>query len=230
MSLIKTIIVEDDLQIAEIQSRFIAKVEGFELVGIANSIAEASDLVEVFSPDLILLDIQLADGNGLEFMWQIRKQTRNVDFILITAAKEADSLQQAIRGGAQDYILKPMNFTRFNSALENYRKFKDKLMDVTALEQNVVDELLHHGNDVKVDIANKAVPKNIDELTVDKVQSAIKQYEGESLSAEELGIRIGMSRTTARRYLEYLASIDWVKPNLVYGSVGRPERLYFKNY
>ena len=62
------------------------------------------------------------------------------------------------------------------------------------------------------------------------MQSAIKEYDGESLSAEELGNRIGMSRTTARRYLEYLASIDWVKPNLVYGSVGRPERLYFKNF
>jgi response regulator of citrate/malate metabolism len=229
MKAINTIIVEDDPQIAEIQSRFIARIEGFEVKGIANTLEEATDLIEVFKPELVLLDIYFAEGNGLDFMWKVRQQTRSIDFILITAAKEANTLQEAIRGGAYDYILKPMSFNRFQSALNNFKTFKNKFNDVGELEQNVVDELLHSGTNEDQSKQLVRMPKNIDQITTQKVEEAINNHNAKSISAEELGQMIGMSRTTARRYLEYLASVNVVTPNLVYGSVGRPERQYFRN-
>jgi len=226
---INTIIVEDDPQIAEIQSRFIARIEGFEVKGIANTLDEAEDLISVFKPELVLLDIYFAEGNGLDFMWKVRQHTRSIDFILITAAKEANTLQEAIRGGAYDYILKPMNFNRFQSALNNFKVFKNKLNEIGELEQNVVDDLLHSGNSDEQFTQSTRMPKNIDQITAKKVEEAILKHKAKSISAEELGKMIGMSRTTARRYLEYLASINVVTPNLVYGTVGRPERQYFRN-
>tara|TARA_R110001583_G_scaffold7879_5_gene38528 strand:+ start:25872 stop:26570 length:699 start_codon:yes stop_codon:yes gene_type:complete len=229
MKNIKTIIVEDDPQIAEIQSRFIARIEGFEVKGVANTLDEAEDLIDVFKPELVLLDIYFAEGNGLDFMWKVRQQTRTIDFILITAAKEANILQEAIRGGAYDYILKPMNFNRFQSALNNFKTFKNKLNEIGELEQNVVDDLLHSGNSEDQPTQPTRMPKNIDQITAKKVEEAILNHKAKSISAEELGQMIGMSRTTARRYLEYLASIHVVTPNLVYGTVGRPERQYFRN-
>lgn len=228
MNPIKTIIVEDDPQIAEIQSRFISRVEHFELVGIAHTLEDAADLVDVFSPDLILLDIHFEQGNGVDFMWQIRQKSRQTDFILITAAKEAETLQDAIRGGAFDYILKPMNFTRFQGALESYKQFKHKLDKVQDVNQNDVDELMHTQTGQDTQANAERMPKNIDAITVAKIKKALDEHQNESISAEELGQIIGMSRTTARRYLEYLVTVNSVTPNLVYGSVGRPERLYFK--
>ena len=229
MTILKAIIVEDDVQIAEIQSRFISRIEGFELQGIANTLEEAEELIDVFTPDLVLLDIHFAEGNGLDFMWNIRQKTRSIDFILITAAKDAHTLQSAIRGGAYDYILKPMSFHRFQSALNNFKNFKHKLDIAGDLEQNDVDELLHLGtNEDEVKLSEK-IPKNIDKITIKKVKKAIFSHQSESISAEELGKMLGMSRTTARRYLEYLSSLNIVSPNLEYGSVGRPERLYFRN-
>ncbi len=73
------------------------------------------------------------------------------------------------------------------------------------------------------------MPKSIDPLTLDKVEDVIKQLgTEEGINAETMGARVGISRTTARRYLEFLVSRHVVTPNLVYGSVGRPERLYFR--
>ena len=49
----------------------------------------------------------------------------------------------------------------------------------------------------------------------------------DGITAEALGLEVGVSRSTARRYLEYLASEKLVYAELIYGTVGRPERRYF---
>ncbi len=71
-------------------------------------------------------------------------------------------------------------------------------------------------------------PKSIDPLTLEKVEDEVSKLDDDGVNAENMGLQVGISRTTARRYLEYLVFKGTVKPNLVYGSVGRPERLYFQ--
>ncbi len=61
------------------------------------------------------------------------------------------------------------------------------------------------------------------------MRELLKQ-QNEGITAEELGKLLGASRTTSRRYLEYLISIHEVKAELVYGIVGRPERKYYVVY
>ena len=73
MDNLSVVIAEDDPKIAEIQSRFIEKIEGFEVVGIGNSIAESEEIIDVFRPDLVLLDVYFPDGNGVDLLWKIRK-------------------------------------------------------------------------------------------------------------------------------------------------------------
>ncbi|MDX1553556.1 MAG: response regulator, partial [Marinobacter sp.] len=92
MTTIRILIAEDDRRIAEIQRRFVEKLEDVELCGIAHSLADARDLIDVMAPDLILLDIYFPDGSGLELLRELRAQDSGSDVILITAAKEVDSL------------------------------------------------------------------------------------------------------------------------------------------
>lgn len=87
MAPIRLLIVEDDRQIAEIQKRFIERLDKVQLCGIAHSLADARDLIEVMKPELILLDVYFPDGNGLDLLRELRAADSSIDVILITAAK-----------------------------------------------------------------------------------------------------------------------------------------------
>jgi response regulator of citrate/malate metabolism len=226
MDNLSVVIAEDDAKIATIQSHFIDKIDGFEVVGIGNTIAESEEMIDVFQPDLVLLDVFFPDGSGIDLLWKIRRSYKNMDVVFITAAKEVETLQNAIRGGAFDYILKPMVFSRFQSTLENILEHRNKLKRITRLDQANVDKIIHPANEpVQVE---ERIPKSIDPLTLEKVEEEVKKLDDQGTNAETLGLQLGISRTTARRYLEFLVSAGTVKPSLVYGSVGRPERLYFQ--
>jgi two-component system CitB family response regulator len=226
MDNLSVVIAEDDPKIAEIQSRFIEKIEGFEVVGIGNTIAESEDIIDVFQPDLVLLDVYFPDGSGVDLLWKIRRLYKNIDIIFITAAKEIATLQDAIRGGAFDYVLKPMTFSRFQSTLQKFSEHRNKLKDITNLDQSNVDQIIHPAQDSgQIDAR---MPKSINALTLERIEDEVKKIDDDGVNAEAMGMQVGISRTTARRYLEFLVSRGTVKPTLVYGSVGRPERLYFQ--
>lgn len=227
---IQVLIVEDDKRIAEINRRFVEKIEDYQVAGIANNGDEAKLLLEVLEPDLVLLDIYFPDTSGLEILKYIRTVHWDIDVIMITAAKEVDTVKESIRGGVFDFLIKPLNFERFKDALSRYRDFKHTLIshgDKEAIEQDEVDQLIRGGlkKSQAESYSDSILPKGIDRLTLEKVHAVISQNK-DGLTAEDVGREIGTSRTTARRYLEYLVSNGELIADLSYGSVGRPERIY----
>ncbi len=224
MTPIRLLIVEDDHKIAEIQRRFVERLENVELCGIAHTLADARDLVDVMEPELILLDVYFPDGNGLELLRELRARDSRSDVILITAAKEVETLRSALRGGVFDYILKPLVFERLQEAVNRYREHLDKLSALNQLAQKEVDALLPRGSQDTDHPRQERLPKGIDGLTLDKIRDVIAH--GGHWSAEEMGAEMGASRTTARRYLEYLVGTGELSAEVSYGSVGRPERRY----
>jgi response regulator of citrate/malate metabolism len=226
MEPVEIVIIEDDEKIAEIQRIFTEKISGFVVTGIANSIREGDEMLRVLQPDLVLLDIFFPDGNGLELLWKIRKEYKKTDIVLITAAKERDIFQEALRGGVFDYILKPLNFTRFQNMLNRYLEHRKKLQKITTINQSDVDILLHQE---KKEVGNKDnLPKGIDPITLHKIDKIVEQISDEGINAEQAGEKIGVSRTTSRRYLEYLVANGVIRADLFYGTLGRPERRYFR--
>lgn len=224
---IRVVIAEDDLQIAEIQKRFLERIEGFELVGLAHGLEEARDLVDILKPELLLLDVQFPKGNGLELLRDLRANHCATDVILITAAREIDTLRAALHGGIFDYILKPLVFERLKEALANYALHLEKLYAMSTLVQTEVDRLLPRGQHASSAPVASPLPKGVDALTLAKVIEVITESSA-SLNAEEVGKQINASRTTARRYLEHLVSCGELTAEVSYGSVGRPERRYQK--
>ncbi len=224
MELIQIVIIEDDEKIAEIQRIFTEKNKRFTVTGIAHSIEEGEEMLKVLKPHLVLLDIFFPDGNGIELLWKIRKNYKETDIVLITAAKERDIFQEALRGGVFDYILKPLNFTRFQNMLDRYTDHRNKLQKITKINQRDVDIFLHQE---KKEVGYKSdLPKGIDPITLQKIIKIIETIDSEGINAEEAGEKIGVSRTTSRRYLEYLVSNGVITADLFYGTIGRPERKY----
>lgn len=224
MTALRVLIVEDDARIAELHRRFVEKVDGFEVVGMALNIAEAREMAELLLPDLMLLDLYLPDGNGMDLLRELRGQGQQIDVVLITAAKEVSAVQQALQTGAFDYLVKPVMFPRFAESLHHFQRHRQQLGAVDQLTQTEIDQL-RQDHVVMGATDHSAVPKGIDLLTLGKVQHACHGAQG--VSAEEVAATIGASRSTARRYLEYLITTGQLRADVVYGSVGRPERRYF---
>jgi two-component system CitB family response regulator len=226
MNPLDVLIVEDDPKIAEIHRHFTEKVEGFRVCGIAGTLEDAEKMSQLLQPQLILLDLYFPEGLGMEILWKLRARHQATDVILITAAKEIETLQEAMRSGIFDYIIKPVMFSRFKEALERYCVHQQRMQhDAANLDQQVVDRLLHHYKDTVP--GEPQHPKGIDPLTLKKIRAVFLQPHPAGFSAEDVGRQIGASRTTARRYLEYLTSSGHLSAELIYGAVGRPERKYF---
>ena len=221
---IKVLIIEDDLGIAEIHRRSLIKIDGFDTIGIATSKDEAETLLDVLAPDLLLLDLYLPDGNGLDILKYLRQKEYACDVILITADRDVETLQQAMRGGVVDYLLKPVVFSRLQEALDKYLKQKSQLGSINDLDQSLVDSMISNSTGAMAPVAR--LPKGIDKVTLDKVRLLFNSQT--QITADKAGELIGASRTTARRYLEHLISSGELLADLSYGTVGRPERTYIK--
>ena len=224
---LRVLIIDDDIRIAEIHRRYVEKTQGFEVVGIANNLEDAQSQLDVLEPDLLLLDIFFPEGNGLEFLKKARMHNQQVDVIPITAAKEVHLFNEALHGGVFDYILKPVVFARFQATLERYKQTKNQLSNIDQLNQSEVDIALQtvRSGDLR---EFQELPKGIDRLTLEKVQHVFSSLQGSGLTSEEVASQIGASRTTVRRYLEYLVSQIILDVDVSYGGVGRPERRYFR--
>ncbi len=226
---IEVLIVEDDLRIAEIQQRYIEQIQGFQVVGIAASYLEARTLIDILKPDLLLLDVYFPDMNGLDLLKETKQLEKHTDVIMITATKELDKVQEAISIGVFDYMIKPVVFDRFKQALQRYQDFHKKIQllgkENTLITQQEIDSLLRKEVEATSNNVRSYLPKGIDPLTLDKVLEALGKV-GVGLTAESVAKEIGISRTTARRYLEHLVSVEKIEADLAYGTVGRPERVY----
>jgi two-component system CitB family response regulator len=228
--LIEVLIVEDDSRIAEIHKRFIEKIDGYVVLGVATNYQEAVELFEIVKPQLVLLDVYFPDMNGLDFLKWIKENSSLTDVVMITAAKEIASVNQAIHYGVFDFIIKPVIFDRFKKTLLRYSNYVKKVNNLQSksvyITQNEIDSLI--GNQTGMVEEQSQFPKGIDKLTLEKILSVIEENEI-GMTAEHVGQEIGASRTTARRYLEFLVSEGKVYADLAYGTIGRPERVYLVN-
>jgi response regulator of citrate/malate metabolism len=222
--MLKVLIAEDDPRIALLHQSMVEKIGGFEVVSIANTINELKEYLPLMEPDLLLLDVYFPDGNGIDVLEWMRTKEIGADVILITAAKEMASLEKSLRFGVFDYLIKPIMFYRFGASLEKYALYKQKLITQEELSQTMVDEFF----DKKMQqpqTLHVSLPKGVDAITLEKILAALHQNQN-YCSASEIADKLGINRTTARRYLEYLVSATKVEVDSLYGSVGRPERKY----
>ncbi|WP_301107915.1 response regulator [Sporosarcina sp.] len=212
-------IVEDDPMVLEVNKGFLRKLGGFKLIGESMEGKPAIEQIRELQPDLILLDMYLPDMTGMELLKLIRMEGVSCDVIMITAARDALTIQEALRFGAVDYLVKPFRFERFQEALLKFSKNHWKFHSVDKLKQEDIDVWM--GSTRKV----SELPKGLNEFTMEQVHSGLKN-EGVPLTAEQLAQKVGMARVTVRKYLDFLSIDGKVHIELQYGNIGRPTRYY----
>ncbi len=124
----KILIVDDDQDILKVLQANL-NFEGYNVILAQNGIEAYQKAIEE-NPDLIILDLNLPDIDGIQICHKLREKNIEIPIIMLTAR---DSMSDKILGlecGADDYIVKPFNFLELNarikSCLRRYKKFYDK--------------------------------------------------------------------------------------------------------
>lgn len=232
MSDIRVLVVEDEPIASAAHAAYVQRLDGFSLAGTAPDGQSALRLLAEFSAagnqvELVLLDMNLPDLHGLDIARRMRSSGLFSDIIAITAVRELNIVRSAVAIGVVQYLIKPFTYSTFAEKLTNYRLFREQLASAddgktkTGASQSDVDQAfasLRTPSELQL-------PKGLSVSTLDAVKDYLRK-EDAAVSASEVMDELGMSRVTARRYLEYLADAGSVSRAPRYGAPGRPENEY----
>lgn len=219
--MINVLVVEDDLVAADAHRLYVERVEGFAVAGVVHTVGESRRALGRLDVDLLLLDQYLPDGSGLDLCRTLRAEGLLVDVIMVTSARDLTLVRAAVSSGVVQYLLKPFTFATLRDKLERYARFRRGVDRAEQVDQTDVDHLFATLRGTE----GAQLPKGMSAPTLDAVAAALRGA-GDGLSASSAGDALGMSRVTARRYLEYLADHGLAVRQPRYGQVGRPELRY----
>ncbi|KRE76821.1 response regulator [Arthrobacter sp. Soil763] len=232
MSDIRVLVVEDEPIAAAAHAAYVGRLDGFTVAGSApdgqSALRLMSELSAAGQPvELVLLDMNLPDLHGLDIARRMRASGLFADIIAITAVRELAIVRSAVATGVVQYLIKPFTYATFADKLGSYRQFREQLASTgpggtgAGASQSDVDQAFASLRAP----SELPLPKGLSGSTLDSVQEFMRQQSG-AVSASEVMEALGMSRVTARRYLEYLADAGTVTRTARYGAPGRPENEY----
>ncbi len=214
------LVVDDDFMVAGIHTRFVERTPGFVVVGVAATAEAALAEIERLRPDLVLLDVHLPDRTGIDVLRSMRAAGDATGVVMVTAAREAETVRAAAAGGAAHYLVKPFEYDDLRARLDAFRAAHSALEEGSPAAQDDIDAVFAP----VVGSRPVVLAKGLSAPTADAVLEALGG--AEELSAAEAADAVGLSRVSARRYLEHFVNHGQVEVRLKYGGAGRPERRY----
>ncbi|CAN7289959.1 response regulator [Microbacterium foliorum] len=222
--MIRTLIVDDDALTLELHRSYLERIDGFVVGGECTGARAALAAVLEQPPDepfdLVLLDITMPDGSGIDVLRGLRARAAAVDVIAITGVRDAATVRQMAALGVYQYLVKPFPFAVFHERLTAYRTYREQARSTAGeATQAEIDALLGRTT------GTIPIPKGLSAATLQKVTSELRSS-GAPVSASEAAARLGMSRVSVRRYLEHLTDSGVISRSARYGARGRPETEY----
>ena len=220
--MIRVLVVEDDPMLAEIHRKFINSTEGFDVIGIAGDGVTALEFLKEKPVDLLILDIYMPKMDGLTLIEEMRHASISSDLILVTASKDVEQVERALKYGVFDYLVKPFEFERLKKALIHYKSRVEMLDSSSTVEQGQIDRMLMRERDLPL----IELPKGLHAKTLERVRKATQICAEDFVDIEAIAEGLDVSKVTIRRYLEYLAQLEEIEIQMNYGTRGRPSFKY----
>lgn len=228
--MIGVLIVDDEAFTLELHRSYVARLPGFRVVAEASgaraavaALARAHDASDASIPgiDLMLLDMTMPDGSGLDVLRHARAMASRVDVIALTGVRDAETVRQVVALGAVQYLVKPFTFATFRERMEQYLEYRAKAQAAAgSATQAEIDAMLG----ALRPSGTTPLPKGLSEESLTRVIDVVRARE--SVTTAEAAELAGMSRVTTRRYLEHLAAEQRVERLARYGTGGRPTSEY----
>lgn len=219
------LIVEDDFRIANIHEGYLKKIRSIQNIYKVTLAKEASPIVGKYDIDLVLVDIYIPDQMGIDLIKDLKKEYPYLNFIIITASKSSKLLEESLRIGVFYYLIKPVTLHKFEEVIQTFEEGRTLMHENELVSQSLVDAIFKRNMRTVDQNATTDLPKGINQITLNNIKKIMKESMN-GLTVEDVSQVLGSSRTTARRYLEYLVAKNEVQADIEYGIVGRPQRKY----
>ena len=217
----RVMIVEDNSAVAALHKRIVDQVSHLHTDYIAPNGERAFEALRTVNPDLVILDLTMAGGDGLSFLRRVRAAGIPVDVIVVTASRGGRVVQDVMHLGVIDYLVKPFTPQRLRRALAAFAMRNRTLTRSPELSQADVDAVQTTGSARE----GESLPKGFTRATLSAVVAVLEEAT-EPMCAEKVGQAVGVARVTARRYLEYLQLSGVVELSRQMDGPGRPRNRY----
>ncbi len=120
----KVLLVDDEIEFSS------ALAERLQLrnydVRTANNALEALGLIHDYTPDVVILDLRIPGMNGIETLKTIKKLDETIEVIMLTGHGDVQSVEEGMKSGALEYIMKPVDIGELISKIDKAKKKRDK--------------------------------------------------------------------------------------------------------
>ena len=209
----RILIIEDDPMVAMIHKEYFKRKELSNDLNHVSTLEEAKSFLEKSDADLIVLDNYLTDGQGVEYLPELK----GYPIIMITAANDIQTVEAALTNGVVDYLVKPFTYERFSQAVD-----KVSLLSKEKINQDLIDDYLNSG---RVEEEEDSLPKGLSRITLKKVLENIKEQE-RGFTTQQVADDLDISRITIRKYLNHLVNINVLSEDAEYYTSGRPVSVF----
>ena len=187
------ILLVDDHEVVRIGVRaLIERQPGMEVVGEAGTVAEAVNRAEQLAPDVVVLDIRLPGGNGLEACKQIKALRPETRIIVLTSYPDDQILFDAIANGADGYVLKQIGSADLIQALQRVGRGE------SLLDPSVTEKVFAKMRQARQQERAHAFA----DLNAQELQILARVAEGET--NREIGAALQLSEKTVRNYISII--------------------------
>lgn len=226
MRVLKVLIAEADPLIQKLYSDLIAEENAYTVLKCVSNGPDMFETLKCVGADLVLLDLYLKEFDALEGLEQLRKSYPRTDYIIASSGENPDLVRNALCQGVFEFLIKPFSFDRLRFALRNYHVYYHSLTGRTRPWQQEDLDTLISMKSRDPSCANRcSIPKGLQIKCLNDIECFLKEN-NDTFSAQEVGDSVGISRSTARRYLEFLTMSERVVVEYAYRKVGRPEKRY----
>lgn len=226
MRILKVLIAEADPLLQKLYADLIAEESAFTVLKCVSTGPQMFEALRCVDADLVLLDLYLKEFDAANGLDELRKEFPRMDYIVASSGENPELVRKAMCQGVFEFLIKPFSFERLRLALRNYQVYHHSLTGRTRpWQQEDLDMLISMKSRDPSWSNNRAIPKGLQLKCLNEIESLLKESD-ETFSAQEVGDRLGISRSTARRYLEFLTLSERVVVEFAYRRVGRPEKRY----
>ncbi|VGV34596.1 Chemotaxis response regulator protein-glutamate methylesterase [Streptococcus pyogenes] len=203
------LIIEDDPMVDFIHRNYLEKLNLFDRIISSDSMKAVQSILTDYAIDLILLDIHITDGNGIQFLEKWRAQHIPCEVIIISAANDGNIIRDGFHLGIIDYLIKPFTFERFQESIQQFVTHREHLAN-QQLEQAQIDQLKC--------LTSKKDTKN---------KQLLEKGFDQPFTIQELASACHLSHVSVRKYIAYLEENKQLNSQQIFTKVGRPYRVYW---